>query len=60
MLDAPINKNQKVFVLGRQILDVAITTHEIIYSMDKICLLEIVLKVDISKAYDRMRWDLIF
>ena len=42
----------KGFVLGRQILDAVITTHEIIHS--------IAFKLDISKVHDKVRWDFLY
>lgn len=45
--------NKKGFVQGRKILDATIYTHEILHSMDYIKRPSMVLKLDISKAYDR-------
>ena len=55
-LDMVIGSPQKGFILGHQILDVVITTHEIIHSMEKSGRLGLALKLDISKAYDRVNW----
>lgn len=46
--------NHKGFVQGRQILDVAIYTHEILHSMDYSKKPSMVLKLGISKSYDRV------
>ena len=51
-----IRSPQKGFVMGHQILDVMITTHEIIHSMYKSGRLGMALKLNISKAYDRVNW----
>ena len=42
---------------GRQILDAAITTHEVIHSMEKNRQPGMAFKLDISKAYDKVNWD---
>jgi len=55
-LDKIISPSHKGFVPGRQILDAIITTHETIHSMAKSRILGMVLKLDISKAYDRVSW----
>ena len=44
-------------MLGRQILDAAITTHEVIHSMEKCRQPGMAFKLDISKAYDKVNWD---
>jgi hypothetical protein len=56
LLDKIISNTQKGFVPGRQILDAAITTHEIIHSMDKCRAPGMAFKLDISKAYDKVNW----
>ena len=45
---------------GRPILDPAITTHEIIHSIEKSKIIGMALKLDISKAYDKVRWDFLY
>lgn len=60
ILDKLINVNQKGFVLGRQILDASISTHEIIHSMDKSKHADLTLKLDISKAYDNVKWSILY
>lgn len=37
-----------------------ITTHEVIHSMEKSKIPGMALKLDISKAYDKVRWDFLF
>lgn len=54
-LDFLICPSQKGFVPGRKILDATISTHEVIHSMDKIRKPGMVLKLDIFKAYDRVK-----
>lgn len=58
--DSLIISTQKGFVLGRQVLDATISTHEIIHSMDKCHQPVMVLKLDISKDYDRVNWNFLF
>lgn len=55
-----IGNLQKGFVPGWQILDVVITTHEIIHSMEKIRRPDMVLQLNISKAYDRVNWTVLY
>jgi hypothetical protein len=55
-----IGSPQKGFVLGRQILDAVITTHEVIHSMEKSKKPGMALKLDISKAYDKVNWDFLY
>lgn len=59
-LDMVIGSPQKGFVPGRQILNAVIATHEIIHSMEKIQRLRMALKLDISKAYDRINWTFLY
>ena len=58
-LERIIGSPQKGFVPGRQILDAAITTHEVIHSMEKNKQPRMEFKLDISKAYDKVNWDLL-
>lgn len=55
-----IGKTQSGFVPGRQILDASITTHEVLHSMEKSGNLGMALKLDISKAYDRINWSFLY
>jgi len=55
-----ISDNQSVFVPGRSILDNAMAAIEIIHHMKskvKGNVGEVALKLDISKAYDRIEWN---
>ena len=52
-----IGSPQKGFVPRRQIPDAAITTHEVIHSMEKNRQPGMAFKLDISKAYDKVNWD---
>lgn len=54
LLDKMISRNQEGFVKGRNILDVVIVTHELIHSMENSKKPSMALKLDISKAYDRV------
>jgi hypothetical protein len=60
LLNKSIGTPQKGFVSGRQILDAMITTHEIIHSMEKCKKLGMALKLDISKAYDKVNWNFLY
>lgn len=55
-----IGKTQNEFVLGCQIIDAAITTHEVLHSMEKSDNPSMALKLDISKAYDRINWTFLY
>lgn len=59
LLEKIIIPTQKGFVLGHHILDATITTHEILYSMDRHNNANMSLKLDILKAYDNVIWDFI-
>lgn len=50
----------KLFFLCRQILDVMITTHEVIHSTDKRNKHGMALRLDISKAYDKVYWSVLY
>ena len=54
LLDKIISPTQKGFVLGHQIVDVAISTNEVIHSMENYKSAAMALKLDISKAYDKV------
>lgn len=51
-IDKMLSSNQKGFVEGRHILDVVIVAHELIHSIENNKKPAMVLKLDISKAYD--------
>ncbi|KAK2456657.1 hypothetical protein QL285_004005 [Trifolium repens] len=60
VLDKCISDNQSAFVPGRSILDNAMATIEIVHFMKSKTREkqgEVALKLDISKAYDRLDWD---
>lgn len=59
-LDKVIGSPQKGFVLGQIFLDTMISTHEIIHSMEKSKNMGMALKLDISKAYDRVNWTFLY
>lgn len=51
-----ITHQQNGFMLGRQILDSIITIHENIHSLVTAKKHGFILKLDLSKAYDRVDW----
>lgn len=53
-LEILIGPPQKGFFLGRHIMDVLVSTHEVIHSMDKRRVLGMTLKLGISKNYDKV------
>lgn len=55
LLEKIIVSPQKGFVPGRQILDATISTHEVIHSMEKSRQPRMAFKLDISKAYDKVK-----
>ena len=55
-LESIIGTPQKGFIKGRKILDVMITTHEIIHSMERNKRPIMTFKIDISKVYDKVKW----
>jgi len=60
VLDKCISINQSAFVLGRSILDNAMVAIEIVHYMKakaKGKSKDVALKLDISKAYDKLDWD---
>lgn len=60
LLEKIIFGNQKRFVAGIKFLDVVIISHEIVHSMAHSKIPTMALKLDISKAYDRVSYDFIF
>ena len=54
LLEKIIGSSQKGFVLGQQILDAMISTHEVIHSMEERKKLGMAFKLDISKANERV------
>lgn len=55
-----ISPQQNGFVPGRQILDSIVTVHENIHSLVESKTEGFLLKLDISKAYDRVDWIFLF
>ena len=54
-----ISKNQSAFILGRQILDNIMISHEFLYYLKNKMLGKdsfMSMKLDMSKAYDRVEW----
>ena len=47
----------KLFVKGRQILDVVLIANEIVDERRRSGEEDVVFKIDFEKAYDHMRWD---
>ena len=54
-----ISKQQTGFVPGRQILDSIMMVHEVIHSLEVGKREGMLLKLDLSKAYDRVDWYLL-
>ena len=51
-----ISEEQGGFVAGRKILDVIVIATEVIHSMTKSKEKAMFIKLDMAKAYDRVRW----
>ena len=58
-LEKIVGNPQKGFVSRRKILDAAITTHEVVHSMEKSRQPGMAFKLDIPKEYDKVNWDLL-
>eukprot|EP00253_Pinus_taeda_P033746 PITA_33746 len=56
LLENPISPEQTGFVEGRKILDGLVVTQEVIYSMKTKKQKGMMIKLDLSKAYDRINW----
>jgi hypothetical protein len=52
-----ISPEQSGYVEGRQILDNVILTHEVIHSLQKTRTPGMLLKLDLSKDFDKLSWD---
>eukprot|EP00253_Pinus_taeda_P035256 PITA_35256 len=57
ILDKLISAEQTCFVEGRQILDGLVVTQEIIHSLKVKKQKGMMIKLDLSKAYDRLNWN---
>ena len=51
-----VSPEQSSFVEGRQIMDWIILMHEMIHSLKQTKMLGMMIKVDLAKAYDKVRW----
>lgn len=56
LLPLVISPKQSGYVKGRQITDGIILTHEIIHSLKQSKKLGMLLKIDLSKAFDSLSW----
>jgi len=59
LLPLIISPEQSGYVEGRQIMDGIILTHEIIHSLKHIKKSSMLLKIDLSKAFDSLSWQYI-
>jgi hypothetical protein len=57
ILPTIISPEQSGYVEGRQIMDSVILAHEVIHSLQKTKTPGMLLKLDISKAFDKLNWD---
>lgn len=57
ILPTIISSEQSSYVEGKQIMDSVILAHEVIHSLQKTKTLGMLLKLDISKAFDKISWD---
>jgi hypothetical protein len=57
ILPAIISPEQSGYVEGRQILDSIILAHEVIHSLQKTKTPGMLLKLDLSKAFDKLSWE---
>jgi hypothetical protein len=60
LLPSLISPEKTCFVEGRQILDSIILTHELIHSLHTSKKPGMLIKLDLSKAYDSLSWNYIF
>ena len=56
VLSDTISENQSAFILGRQILDVALIANEVVEDIRSQGNLGLVFKLDFEKAYDQVCW----
>lgn len=59
LLPSLISPEQRGFVEGRQILDIIILTHDLIHSLHSSKKPEMLIKLDLSKAFDSLNWNYI-
>ncbi len=59
LLPLLISPEQIVYVEGRQILDGIILSHEVIHSLKVLKKPSIIIKLDLSKAFDKLSWSYI-
>lgn len=60
ILDEIISPTQSAFILGRLITDNILIAYEMLHSLTNRCQGQnryMVIKLDMSKAYDRLKWD---
>jgi hypothetical protein len=57
ILPSIISPEQSGYVEGRQILDSVILAHEVIHSLQKTKTPGMLLKLDLSKAFDKINWE---
>jgi hypothetical protein len=57
ILPTIISPEQSGYVKGRQILDSIILAHEVIHSLQKTKMPGMLLKLDLSKAFDKLSWE---
>ncbi|XP_057822585.1 uncharacterized protein LOC131034979 [Cryptomeria japonica] len=51
-----VSGEQRGFVLGREMTEGDIVAHEILHSISQLSILDMILKLDMMKAYDRVSW----
>ena len=51
-----VSSDQNAFIMGRQILDASLIANEVIDSWQKMGKKDLICKLDIEKAYDRINW----
>ena len=56
LLPLLISLEQSTYVEGRQILDGIILSHEVVHSLKTSKTPSMILKLDLSKAFDKLSW----
>ncbi|KAG9454345.1 hypothetical protein H6P81_007249 [Aristolochia fimbriata] len=59
VVDSLISNEQTAFIPKRQILDAAMTVHEVVDSLQRSGTPAVLLKLDLEKAFDRMNWSML-